>query len=210
MDLPQTLHQRILESLAPVTARAAAARIGADQVHLAVLGAAAVVSLLLLALPVALPDLHAVLLLLPAALAARALATTLAADLDARQAQHPQRTPGDPALRDLSTAATDALLYLPLAAYPDVPAAPVVVLVTLGLLVEIAGLAPLGRGGARREDGPMNAGDRAIVFAIVGLILAFDPGTARWLPWLLLPAAVLAASTVVRRLRPQGPTDGAA
>lgn len=197
------LRQRLGDALAPLTGRAAAAGLGADTLQLAVLGGAALVGALLLALPAALTGLHAVLLLLPAALAARAAAMAVAADLEKRHGAQP----GDPALREVASAATDVLLYLPLAAYPGVPAVPVVVLVVLGLLVEIAGLAPLARGGAKREDGPMNAGDRAIVFAIVGLILALDPGAARWLPWLLLPVAVLAAATLVRRLGPLSRAD---
>jgi len=189
--------QRLRDALAPLTDRAAAAGLGADTLQIAVLGSAALVGVLLLALPAVLTGLHAV-LLLPAALAARAAAMAVAADLEKRRGA----APGDPALREVTSAATDVLLYLPLAAYPGVPAVPVVVLVVLGLLVEIAGLAPLARGGAKREDGPLNAGDRAIVFAIIGLILALDPGAARWLPWLLLPVAALAAATLVRRLGP--------
>ncbi|NBC14609.1 MAG: hypothetical protein GVY09_14995 [Gammaproteobacteria bacterium] len=192
------LRQRLRDAVAPLTDRAAATGLAADRLQLTVLGGAALVGVLLLALPAVLTGLHAVLLLLPAALAARAAAMAVAADLEKRHGA----APGDPALREVTSAATDVLLYLPLAAYPGVPAMPVVVLVVLGLLVEIAGLAPLARGGAKREDGPLNAGDRAIVFAIVGLILALDPGAARWLPWLLLPVAVLAAATLVRRLGP--------
>jgi hypothetical protein len=203
MDFRQTLRQRFQLAVKPLTSRAATAGISADALRLAVLAGAALVGLLLLTLPVILPGLHAVLLLLPGLLVARAIALTTADQLS-------ERTSGraaDPALREVTGAAGDVLLYLPLALYPGVPAVPVVMLVVLGLLAEVAGLAPLTRGELRREDGPMNQGDRAIVFAIVGLILALDPGTAHWLPWLLLPAAALTVLTLVLRLR-AAPTGG--
>ena len=92
-------------------------------------------------------------------------------------------------------------LYLPLAVYPGLAAAPVILLLVLGLVVEIAGIAALARGEARLRDGPMNSADRALVFALVGLILALEPRTAPWLPWLLLPAAGLALATLLRRLQ---------
>ncbi|WP_295540369.1 hypothetical protein [uncultured Thiohalocapsa sp.] len=203
MDFFDNLRQPLRESLAALTARAATSGTTPDALHRAVLAGAALVGLLLLVLPAVLPGLHTVLLLLPCALAARAAALTVATGL----AERHRAAPADPAVRAVISAAGDVCLYLPLAAYPGVPAAPVVVLVVLGLLVDIAGLAPLARGDARRADGPMNTGDRAIVFAIIGLILALDAGAAGWLPWLLLPAAVLAAVTVARRLRPGAPTD---
>jgi hypothetical protein len=197
MDFRQSVRQRFQLAVKPLTSRAAAAGISTDGLRLAVLAGAALVGLLLLTLPVILPGLHAVLFLLPGLLAVRAIALTTADQLS----EQASGRAADPALREVTGAAGDVLLYLPLALYPGVPAVPVVVLVVLGLLAEVAGLAPLTRGELRREDGPMNQGDRAIVFAIVGLILALDPGTAHWLPWLLLPAAALAALTLVLRLR---------
>jgi CDP-diacylglycerol--glycerol-3-phosphate 3-phosphatidyltransferase len=204
MDMPPFLRQRIADRIAPLAQQAAARGITADRLQWAELGLAGGVGALLLLVPALVPDLHAVLLLLPATLAVRALGLAVA-DLLAQQ--QPAGVPRDPALREVTDAAADALLYLPVAAYPGIPAAPVVVLVVLGLLVEIAGLATAARGGERRRDGPMNLHDRAIVFAIVGLILALDPGAGPWLPWLLLPAAGLAAATVIRRLHPAPPAD---
>jgi CDP-diacylglycerol--glycerol-3-phosphate 3-phosphatidyltransferase len=199
MELPRTLRQRVDAQIAPLAARAAARGVTVDRLQWAILGLAAGVGALLLMLPAVLPGLHSVLLLLPAALAVRALASAVG-DLLARD--HPAGSGHDPALREVTDAGADGFLYLPLAAYPGVAAAPVVLLVMLGLVVEIAGLAPLTRGGERRRDGPMTRHDRAIVFAIVGFILAVDPRTAPWLPWLLLPAAALAVATVVGRLHP--------
>jgi uncharacterized membrane protein HdeD (DUF308 family) len=203
MDMPPLLRRRIADRISPLARWAAARGITPDQLQWAVLGLAAGIGALLLVVPALVPGLNAA-LLLPAAAAVRALALAVA-ELLAQE--RPDGTARDPALREVTDAAADALLYLPLAAYPGVPAAPVVLLVVLGLLAEIAGLASAIRNGERRRDGPMNLHDRAIVFAIVGLILALDPGTGAWLPWLLLPAAGLAAVTVVQRLRALPPAD---
>lgn len=203
MDMPPFLRQRIVDGIQPLARQAAARGMTPDQLQWAAFGLAAAVGALLLVMPALVPGLHVV-ALLPVALAARALALAVA---DLLEGEQPAGTPREPALREVTDAAADALLYLPLAAYPGVPAAPVVLLVVLGLLAEIAGLAAAARGGERRRDGPMNLHDRAIVFAIVGLILALDPGTGAWLPWLLLPAAGLAAVTIVQRLRASPPAD---
>ena len=198
MDLPRLIRQRLDAQLAPLAERAAAAGITGDRLQWGMLGLAAGVGGLLLATPVLLPGRYGVLLLLPMALAVRAAALAVA-DLLARD--HPDLPPRDPAAREVTDAGAEVLLYLPLAAYPGVAAAPVVLLVVLGLLAEIAGLAPLLRGGERRRDGPMGMHDRAIVFAIAGLILALDPRSAAWLTWLLLPATALAVVTLVARMR---------
>jgi hypothetical protein len=198
MDLPRTVRQRLDAQLAPLAGLAASRGINGDGLQWGVLGVAASVGALLLLTPALLPSGHGVLLLLPAALAARALALAVAEVLARDHPEVPQR---DPAVREVTDAGAELLLYLPVAAYPGVAAAPVVLLVALGLLAEIAGLSTLARGGERRRDGPMTLRDRAIVFAIVGLILALDPGAAPWLPWLLLPAAALALATVYSRMR---------
>jgi CDP-diacylglycerol---glycerol-3-phosphate 3-phosphatidyltransferase len=199
MNIPRSLKQRLDAQLGPLATRAAATGLACDRLAWAVLGLVGVVGVLLLALPAVLPRLHAVLWLLPAALLLRALAAAVA-DIQARH--QPALPAADPALGVVLDAAADLALYLPLALYPGVAATPVVLLVVLGLLTDIAGLAPLLRGGERRRDGPMGTSDRALVFGLIGLILAVDPRTAPWLPWLLLPAAGLALATVVQRVRP--------
>lgn len=80
----------------------------------------------------------------------------------------------------------------------------VVTLVALGLCAEVARLAALGIGASRRQDGPMGKSDRAIVFGLIGLIgliLALDNTAAPWLPWLLIPASVMALATIGNRMR---------
>jgi hypothetical protein len=202
MDLPRTLKQRINAQLRPVASRMAALGLVGDRLQWMLLGFAAVTGALLLAVPAVLPGLDGVLLLLPVALLVRAMACAVAEVLEH---DHPRMQTRDAALREVIDAGADLLLYLPLATYPGVAPVPVVLLVVIGLLAEIAGLAAATRGGARRRDGPMGYFDRALVFGLAGLILAVDPRTAPWLPWLLLPAAGLAAATILVRLRSAGP-----
>lgn len=192
------LRSRIDAQLRPLAETAASVGLVGDRISWTILALAALAGALLLALPAVLPGLSAVLLLLPAALTARGLLSGIAR---LQQAEGPDAPSREPVLREVADAGADALLYLPLAAYPGLAAAPVILLLVLGLLVEIAGIAALARGEARLRDGPMNSADRAIVFALVGLILALEPGTAPWLPWLLLPAAGLALATLLRRLQ---------
>ena len=198
MHLPRAIRQRLEAQLVPLAALATARDLSGDRLQWGVLGVAAVVGALLLVVPMLLPGGHGVLLLLPAALAARAVALAVA---DLREREHPDGPARDPAVRAVTDAGAELFLYLPLATYPGVAPAPVVLLVALGLLAEIAGLAAPARGASRRQDGPMTQQDRAIVFAIAGVILALDPRAAPWLPWLLVPAATLAVATVYSRMQ---------
>lgn len=93
------------------------------------------------------------------------------------------------------------LLYLPLALHPGIAAWLLVLVVTLGLCAEIVGLSALKIGPERRLEGPFGKRDRAILFAVIGLILAFDTQAAAWLPWLLLPAVALTLITIGNRFR---------
>jgi len=198
MSLPRAIRQRLDAQLVPLAGLAASRGIDGNGLQWGVLGVAASVGALLLVTPALLPSGHGVLLLLPLSLAARAVALAVA---DVLAHDHPEVPQRDPAVREVTDAGAELLLYLPVATYPGVAAAPVVLLVALGLLAEIAGLSALARGGERQRDGPMTLRDRAIVFAIVGLILALDPRAAPWLPWLLLPASALALATVYSRMR---------
>lgn len=153
---------------------------------------------LLTVAPGLLPRPHGLLMLLPAALAVRiALDALRDMTVDTRGSEMPR----DALLREVGTALSDVLLYLPVALYPGVPGALVVVFVVLGLCSEIAGLAAAQAGAGRRRDGPMALADRAIVLGIVGMILALDPAAAGLLPWLLLPASALALATIANRVR---------
>lgn len=188
------LRERLVGQLRPIAARLAGNGVSPLRLTWATLAVAASVGLLLAAAPAApLP-----LLLLPAALAARAAANALA-DLLIREHGHASARAA--LLREVADALADALLYLPLALAPGVAGWLIVVVVVLGLAAEIAALAGAALGASRRRDGPLASNDRALLFGIIALVLALDPRAAGWLPWLLVPAALLAAATIANRVR---------
>jgi CDP-diacylglycerol--glycerol-3-phosphate 3-phosphatidyltransferase len=114
--------------------------------------------------------------------------------------EHGMKTRWGGLLNEIATPIEDGALYLPLAARPEMPAALIVGGVTLGVLVEIAGLSALAIGGARRFDGPMSKVMRGAFFAVLamGTVLGLEP--ARWAPVVLTLLLVLLAITAGNRL----------
>jgi len=140
-------------------------------------------------------------MLLPAALLLRLALDAIADMLCETQASRP---PEDLLLKETGSAVCDLLLYLPLALIPGVPSGLVVTLAALGLCTEVTGLAALSIGASRRRDGPMGNSDRALTFGLIGMIgmiLALDSTAAPWLPWLLIPASMMALATIGNRMR---------
>ena len=184
--------------LRPTVDRLAERGITPNQLTYAALGLSALVGALISILPALSPDKSRLLLLLPAALLLRTTLSTLNGML-ARE--HGLSTPRGALLIEIGDVLSDALLYLPLALYPGVTGWLVVTLVVLGICTEVAGLAAVGIGANRGDKGPMGKSDRAIVFGLIGLILALDPKAAAWLPWLLVPAVAMAGVTIVNRMQ---------
>lgn len=178
--------------------RLASQGIRPEQLSYAALALAAVTGALIAVMPEILPHGSRLLLILPAALVLRIALSLMEEMLTGDQAM---AAPKARLARELGDALSDALLYLPLALYPGVPGGLVVTLVALGLCSEITRLAALGIGARGNREGPMAYQDRAIVFGLMGLILALDSGNAVWLPWLLLPASAMAIATIVNRIR---------
>jgi CDP-diacylglycerol--glycerol-3-phosphate 3-phosphatidyltransferase len=112
-----------------------------------------------------------------------------------------QGSPLGTLLNDAVEALGSVLLYLPVALHPGVDGWLVVLVVALGLCAEIVGLSAAQIGGKRRTDGPFGKRDRALLFALIGAILALDGDAAPWLPWLLVPALILTLVTIVNRIR---------
>jgi len=197
MPMELNLKARARAVLRPWAAALAAQGVTPSRLTLIGVVAAAVVGALLAAAPAE----PIVLVLLPAAVAARLVLTALDRML---ADEHGLGSPRDQIVNEVGNAAADALLYLPLALHPGVAGWLVVAVVVLGLIAEIAGLAALTIGGERRTDGPQRSTDRALLFGVIGLILAADPRAAAWLPWLLVPAAALTGVTIYNRMRPAG------
>ncbi len=138
------------------------------------------------------------LLLLPAALLVR-MGLNAADGMLARE--HGMKSRLGALLNELGDAVSDTALYLPLAAVPGFPAALQAAAVTLALITEVAGLAALAVGAQRRYDGPMGKSDRALVYGAVGFALGLGVPAGGWLTAVVAAVALLAAVTVVQRLR---------
>ena len=144
------------------------------------------------------PTVPIVLLLLPLAVILRLV---MAAIFGLLVEEHGLGSSPDRLIREVGEALADALLYLPLALHPGVAGWLVVIVVVLGMIAELAAVAASGSGASRRAGGPLRRTDRALLFALVALILAVDPRASAWLPWLLLPAAALGGITIYNRVR---------
>lgn len=106
--------------------------------------------------------------------------------------EHGMKTPWGSLLNEIATPAEDMVLYLPLAARPEMPSALIVLAVMLGVLVEVAGLSALTLGSARRFDGPMAKVPRGTFFGV--LAVAAVLGLAG--PW-VQPALLIALGLLV-------------
>ena len=188
------LKPRFQALLRPGVGALARAGVTANQVT----AAAAVLYLAAGATIALLPDRRWPLLLLPLVLLLR-MALNAVDGMLARE--HGQKSRLGALLNELGDVVSDAALYLPLALVPGVPPAPVVALVVLAGLSELAGVLGVTIGASRRYDGPAGKSDRALVMGAVGLALGLGAPAGRWLEVLLWVLAAGVALTVVNRAR---------
>lgn len=113
--------------------------------------------------------------------------------------EHGQASAKGAVLNELGDVLSDTFLYLPLALAPGLPAAPIIVVLILGIIAEMTGVVSVQIGASRRYDGPTGKSDRAVLFGAVALSAGL--GTARWIEPALWGAAVLSALTIVQRAR---------
>jgi len=104
-------------------------------------------------------------------------------------------------LNELGDVMSDALLYLPFALVPGVPALGVVCIVMLGIVSEMAGVVAIQIGSDRRYDGPMGKSDRAFAFGLIGLLLGLGVAAGWWLDLMLWVMVVLLLVTILNRTR---------
>ena len=188
------LKPRFQALLRPGVGALARAGVTANQVT----AAAAVLSLAAGATIALLPDRRWPLLLLPLVLLLR-MALNAVDGMLARE--HGQKSRLGALLNELGDVVSDAALYLPLALVPGIPPAPVVALVVLAGLSELAGVLGVTIGASRRYDGPAGKSDRALVMGAVGLALGLGAPAGRWLEVLLWVLAAGVALTIVNRAR---------
>ncbi len=102
-------------------------------------------------------------------------------------------------LNELGDVVSDTLLYLPLAALPNMPTWPIVSIVLLSIISEMAGVVGAQLGGTRRYDGPMGKSDRAFALGLLCFLLGFGLVPDTWLPALLWAISGLLVFTIVNR-----------
>ena len=115
--------------------------------------------------------------------------------------EHDQKSDLGAVLNELGDVLSDAALYLPFAVLPFVSAPLVVGLVLLAIVGEMTGVVGVQIGASRRYDGPFGKSDRAALFGLCGLLMAFGL-TAPLLYQALFGAGLaLSAVTIWNRAR---------
>lgn len=112
-----------------------------------------------------------------------------------------QKTPLGAYLNELSDVVSDAALYLPFGLIPGSSMTAVAVVMVLAATSELAGTVAVMTGASRRYDGPLGKSDRAFVFGLLGLLVAWGVPLAGWLDWVWAAVALLTALTVANRIR---------
>jgi len=180
--------------LRPITRALAGAGVTANMVTLAAVALSIVVGALIAIFPTA----RWPLVLLGPWLFAR-MALNAIDGMLARE--HGQKSALGGMLNELGDVVADTALYLPFAWVPGFPPALVVLVVTLAIMTEMAGVVCVQVGASRRYDGPFGKSDRAFAFGALGLALGLGAPTGPWLKWLFATMAGLSALTIVNRAR---------
>ena len=114
--------------------------------------------------------------------------------------EHHQASDTGMFLNELTDVAGDAVLYLPFMVIAGTSSVLLALVVTVGILVEMAGvLAPM-IGASRRYDGPFGKSDRAVAFGLLAVFIAFGLSPV-WVNLALAVMLVLGTWTIVRRCR---------
>jgi CDP-diacylglycerol--glycerol-3-phosphate 3-phosphatidyltransferase len=104
-------------------------------------------------------------------------------------------------LNELADVVSDAALYLPFAFLPHFGWLPVILVILLAALTEMAGTVAAMVGAKRRYDGPLGKSDRALVFGVLGLAVGLGMPPAAWQAWIFPALGVLLALTIANRVR---------
>lgn len=188
------LKPSLREWLRPLARRLSARGISSGEMTLAGLALSALGGIVILLAPTAAWPL----ILLPLVLLAR---TALGAIDELLAAEQGMRNDLKVSLNEMADVLSDAVLYLPLAAVPAMPAPLVTVAVVLGVVAEMAGVVAAQLGGRRRNDGPMGRGERAVTFGGIALLLGLGAGPGEWVTILMLVMVGLIALTMMNRIR---------
>lgn len=104
-------------------------------------------------------------------------------------------------LNEISDVVSDAALYLPFAFIPPFDWHSVGAVIFASVVGEMAGVVALTTGASRRYDGPMGKSDRAFVFSLLAIWVAMTSVLPAWAAWGMWTVALLAAMTIINRVR---------
>ncbi len=104
-------------------------------------------------------------------------------------------------LNETGDVASDAALYLPLAALPEIETWSIVIFVLAAVMVEFTGVVAVQIGSDRRYDGPMGKSDRAFWVGLLALLLALGAIDGKWASIYAWVLVALSAWTVINRAR---------
>lgn len=112
--------------------------------------------------------------------------------------EHDQKSQSGAVLNEMGDVIADVALYLPLAMVPGLPALPIILLVIIGLITEMAGVLAQALTNVRRYEGPMGKSDRAALFGTTAFFSSFGWLEAFW-PYLLWAGCLAGIVSLYRR-----------
>lgn len=115
--------------------------------------------------------------------------------------EHGQASRLGAVLNEMGDVVADSLLYLPLALVPGVSPGWLLAVVVVALWTEVAGLAALQVGSARRYDGPLGKSDRAALLGLLALLLGLGLPGGGWVRSYLAALVAIGLLTTVQRCR---------
>jgi CDP-diacylglycerol--glycerol-3-phosphate 3-phosphatidyltransferase len=104
-------------------------------------------------------------------------------------------------LNELGDMISDAALYAPFALVAPFGPGWIGAVIVLAIIGESAGILGGTLGASRRYDGPFGKSDRAVLFGVLGLLIAVTRALPGWLFWLMPLAALLCLLTAANRVR---------
>lgn len=114
--------------------------------------------------------------------------------------EHGQKSTLGGFLNELGDVLSDLFLYLPLAYRAEFPLYPTILLCGIAVLTEFTGVVAVSQGASRRYDGPMGKSDRALLFGVIGTLLAYGLKPVLWVSTLVWIGVAGGVVTIVRRI----------
>jgi CDP-diacylglycerol---glycerol-3-phosphate 3-phosphatidyltransferase len=104
-------------------------------------------------------------------------------------------------LNEVTDVVSDTALYLPFALVAGLGLGYILHICFLAILTEFVGVVAQTIGASRRYDGPMGKSDRAVVFGVLGTLVAASVPLQNAGRWVLLVITILLIVTIVNRAR---------